>query len=58
MGLARVGGMCTVQHNCVIGVSISISIFVNLVSCHLLLSQEIGVTNSRGKPYPSAGFTR
>ena len=22
MGLARVGGMCTVQHNCVIGASI------------------------------------
>merc|ERR1712123_219540 len=37
MGLARVGGMCTNQHNCVIG--------------------ELGVTNSRGKPYPSAGFT-
>ena len=37
MGLARVGGMCTVQHNCVIG--------------------ELGVTNSKGKPYPSAGFT-
>ena len=37
MGLARVGGMCTNQHNCVIG--------------------ELGVTNSMGKPYPSAGFT-
>jgi len=37
MGLARVGGMCTKQHNCVIG--------------------ELGVTNSQGKPYPSAGFT-
>ena len=37
MGLARVGGMCSNQHNCVIG--------------------ELGVTNTRGKPYPSAGFT-
>ena len=37
MGLARVGGMCTNAHNCVIG--------------------ELGVTNSMGKPYPSAGFT-
>merc|ERR1711892_1600874 len=37
MGLARDGGVCTNQHNCVIG--------------------ELGVTNSRGKPYPSAGFT-
>lgn len=37
MGLARVGGMCTKQHNCVIG--------------------ELGVTNTQGKPYPSAGFT-
>jgi len=37
MGLARVGGVCHLPHNCVIG--------------------ELGVTNDRGKPYPSAGFT-
>merc|ERR1719244_2328850 len=37
MGLARVGGVCHNQHNCVIG--------------------EFSVTNDRGKPYPSAGFT-
>ena len=55
MGLARVGGMCTQQHNCVIGVSVDTS---HLHGHHLtLLCQELGVTNSRGKPYPSAGFT-